>query len=149
MGGEASSFIGGGEVGLGGTIAMARRGAGEDREGAASHGGGGWQVSDGGSEEAKGAERLRLETLREYRIMDTPPEPAFDRVAKMVAELYGVSIALVSLVAEDREWFKSAHGPDASETPRDIGLSRPVDRKSTRLASSNSGSVTLPLSSWK
>src|SRR3546814_20544845 len=44
----------------------------------------------------------------------------------MVAELYGVSIALVSLVAEDREWFKSAHGPDASETPRDIGLSRHV-----------------------
>src|SRR3546814_14964942 len=44
----------------------------------------------------------------------------------MVAELYGVSIALVSLVAEDRAWFKSAHGPDASETPRDIGLSRHV-----------------------
>src|SRR3546814_6854338 len=102
---------------------MAERGPGEESEGAASHDGGGWQVSDGGSEEAKGAERLRLETLREYRIMDTPPEPAFDRVAKMVAELYGVSIALVSLVAEDREWFKSAHGPE--------------DRKSTRLNSSH------------
>src|SRR3546814_17636919 len=105
---------------------MAERRPGEDSDGAASHHAGGWQVSDGGSEEAKGAERLRLETLREYRIMDTPPEPAFDRVAKMVAELYGVSLPLVSLVAEDRAWFKSAHGPAASETPREIGLSRPV-----------------------
>src|SRR3546814_20591528 len=58
--------------------------------------------------------------------MDPRPGPAFARVTKRVAELYGVSIALVSLVAEDREWFKSAHGPDASETPRDSGLSRHV-----------------------
>src|SRR3546814_14862101 len=117
---------------------MAERGPGEESEGAASHDGGGWQVSDGGSEEAKGAERLRLETLREYRIMDTPPEPAFDRVTKMVAELYGVSIALVSLVAEEREWFKSAHGPDASETPRDIG-----ERKSVVEGKSGSGRVDV------
>ena len=105
---------------------MAERRPGEYSDGAPSHDGGGRQVSDGGSEEAKRAERLRLDTLREYRIMDTPPEPAFDRVTKMVADLFGVPIALVSLVAEDREWFKSAHGPDASETPRDIGLSRHV-----------------------
>src|SRR3546814_19971896 len=58
--------------------------------------------------------------------MDTPPESAFERVTKMVAELYGVSIALVSLVAEEREWFKSAHGPDALDTPRDIVLSSNV-----------------------
>src|SRR3546814_20623880 len=112
---------------------MAERRPGEDSDGAASHHAGGWQVSDGGSEEAKGAERLRLETLREYRIMDTPPEPAFDRVAKMVAELYGVSIALVSLVAEDRAWFKSAPGPDAADRPRDIGLSRHVVSAGTPL----------------
>jgi two-component sensor histidine kinase len=79
-------------------------------------------VSDGGSEEAGRAgqaERLRLDTLREYRIMDTPPEPAFDRVTQMVADLYRVPIALVSLAGADRMWFKSAYGLDATESPRD------------------------------
>ena len=103
---------------------MAERRPGEYSDGAASHDGGGLQVSDGGSESeaAKRAERLRLDTLREYRIMDTPAEPAFDRVTKMVAELYGVPIALVSLVDEDREWFKSSHGLDETETQRDLNF---------------------------
>jgi len=68
------------------------------------------------------AERLRLDTLREYRIMDTAPEPAFDRVTKMVAELFGVPIALVSLVDDCRQWFKSAYGLDTSETPREMSF---------------------------
>ena len=68
------------------------------------------------------AERLRLDTLREYRIMDTPPEAAFDRVTKMVADLYGVPIALVSLVDDCRQWFKSAYGLDATETPREMAM---------------------------
>jgi two-component sensor histidine kinase len=101
---------------------MAERRPGELSDGAVSHGGGGQEVSKGGSEEAKRAERLRLDTLREYRIMDTPPEQAFDRVTKMVADLYGVPIALVSLVDDGRQWFKSAHGLDAAETPRDISF---------------------------
>lgn len=74
---------------------------------------------EGEGEEAGRAERLRLDTLREYRIMDTAPEPAFDRVTRMVADLYGVPIALVSLVDDCRQWFKSAHGLDTPETPRD------------------------------
>lgn len=101
---------------------MAERRPGEYSDGAASHGGGGRELADGGSEEAKRAERLRLETLREYRIMDTPPEAAFDRVTKMVADLYGVPITLVSLVDDCRQWFKSAHGLDATETPREISF---------------------------
>src|SRR3546814_10544716 len=94
---------------------MAERRPGEYSDGAPSHDGGGRQVSDGGSEEVKRAERLRLATLREYRIMDTPPEAAFDRVTKMVADLYRVPIALVSLVDADREWFKSTHALGRSE----------------------------------
>ncbi|MGH6610259.1 MAG: GAF domain-containing protein, partial [Burkholderiaceae bacterium] len=54
--------------------------------------------------------------------MDTPPEPAFDRVTKMVADLYDVPIALVSLVDECRQWFKSSHGLDTAETPREISF---------------------------
>src|SRR3546814_6996367 len=109
---------------------MAERRPGEYSDGAPSHDGGGRQVSDGGSEEVKRAERLRLATLREYRIMDTPPEAAFDRVTKMVADLYRVPIALVSLVDADREWFKSTHGLGAAETLRDIGFCRYVVARS-------------------
>src|SRR3546814_17121611 len=105
---------------------MAERRPGEYSDGAPSHDGGGRQVSDGGSEEVKRAERLRLATLREYRIMDTPPEAAFDRVTKMVADLYRVPIALVSLVDAAREWFQSTHGLGAAQTLRDIGFSRDV-----------------------
>lgn len=78
-------------------------------------------LTDGGDEAAR-AERLRLDTLREYRIMDTPPEQAFDRVTKMVAELYGVPITLVSLVDDCRQWFKSAYGLDTPETPREMSF---------------------------
>ena len=88
----------------------------------ASRGSEGRDLTDGGDEAAARAERLRLDTLREYRIMDTPPEQAFDRVTKMVAELYDVPIALVSLVDDCRQWFKSAHGLDTPETPREMGF---------------------------
>ncbi|WP_447952359.1 sensor histidine kinase [Sphingopyxis chilensis] len=101
---------------------MAERRPGDFSDGAPLQGGGGQQLSDGASEEAKRSERLRLDTLREYRIMDTPPEQAFDRVTKMVADLYRVPITLVSLLDDDRQWFKSAHGLDVSETPRDISF---------------------------
>ena len=88
----------------------------------ASAGSEGRRVAEGEDEEAMLAERRRLDTLREYRIMDTPPEQAFDRVTKMVADLYGVPIALVSLVDDCRQWFKSAHGLDTPETEREISF---------------------------
>jgi two-component sensor histidine kinase len=71
-------------------------------------------------------ERRRLRTLREYRIMDTGREPAFDRVTKLVADLFDVPITLVSLVDDCRQWFKSAHGLDVAETPREISFCRHV-----------------------
>ncbi|HEY0596251.1 sensor histidine kinase [Sphingopyxis sp.] len=79
-------------------------------------------MADGGDEGAIEAERLRLATLREYRIMDTPPEPAFDRVTRMVAELFDMPIALISLVDDRRQWFKSAYGVEARETPREYSF---------------------------
>src|SRR5690606_28546033 len=109
-----------------GTLSMAERRPGEYSDGAASRDGGGRQVSDGVSEEAKQVEELRLDTLREYRIMDTPPEAAFDRVTKMTADLYGVPVALVSFVGEHRQWVKSAHGLGAVDAPRDISFCRHV-----------------------
>lgn len=82
----------------------------------------GRDLADGGDDMATQAERLRLDTLREYRIMDTDAEPAFDRVTRMVADLFEVPIALISLIDDRRQWFKSAHGIDTRETPRDYSF---------------------------
>lgn len=52
----------------------------------------------------------RLNALRRYAILDTPPEGAFDRVTSLAAELLGVRWAVVSLVDTARVWYKSVHG---------------------------------------
>jgi two-component sensor histidine kinase len=101
---------------------MAERRPGEKSDAAPSRGSEGQELADAGDERAVRAERLRLDTLREYRIMDTPPEAAFDRVTKMAADLYDVPIALVSLVDDCRQWFKSAYGLDTTETPREMSF---------------------------
>lgn len=67
-------------------------------------------------------EAQRLDRLHRYQILDTPPEKAFDRITRIVAETIGVPIALVSLIDHDRQWFKSKYGLDASETPRDLAF---------------------------
>lgn len=67
-------------------------------------------------------EQARLETLRSLNILDTPPEERFDRLTRLARRLFGVPIALVSLVDEDRQWFKSAMGFPVKETPREISF---------------------------
>src|SRR5882672_3017104 len=67
-------------------------------------------------------EAERLNSLRRYQILDTPPEPAFDRIAEMAANFFHAPMAGVSLVDEDRVWFKSRLGIEASQTARDAGL---------------------------
>lgn len=74
------------------------------------------------NDERSESERRRVETLREYHLLDTGAEPAFDRVTKLVADLFDAPIALISLVDDCRQWFKSAHGLDVRETPRDISF---------------------------
>ncbi|RAK51426.1 GAF domain-containing sensor histidine kinase [Phenylobacterium deserti] len=64
-------------------------------------------------------EDQRLAVLREYQILDTPPEAAFDRITALAAELFDAPIAAVSLVDEDRQWFKSVVGLDTRQTPRE------------------------------
>jgi hypothetical protein len=66
-------------------------------------------------------EAARLNELRRYQILDTLPEPAFDRIAE-VAALFQVPMAVVSLVDEDRVWFKSRLGIHADHSARDAGL---------------------------
>lgn len=67
-------------------------------------------------------EQSRLDTLRSLNILDTAPEERFDRLTRMAKRMFGVPIALVSLVDENRQWFKSCIGLSVSETPRDISF---------------------------
>lgn len=67
-------------------------------------------------------EPKRLETLRALKILDTSPEERFDRLTRLAKRLFGVPISLISLVDDERQWFKSNIGLSASETPRDISF---------------------------
>jgi len=67
-------------------------------------------------------EAQRLEALREYHILDTVGEQAYDDITTLAARTCGVPIALVSLVDEDRQWFKSRFGLTQSQTPRDVAF---------------------------
>jgi PAS domain S-box-containing protein len=67
-------------------------------------------------------EQERLAALRRYAVLDTPAEPEFDALTRVAAHVLGVPIALVSLVDSERQWFKSHHGTDLTETARDISF---------------------------
>jgi PAS domain S-box-containing protein len=64
----------------------------------------------------------RLEALQRYQILDTPPEEAFDHIAEVAAGLFRVSIAMVSLVDQDRIWYKSHRGVEIQQVGRQAGL---------------------------
>jgi GAF domain-containing protein len=67
-------------------------------------------------------ERRRLQVLCELGLLDTPPEERFDRIVRTAARLFRVPVALVSLVAEDRQWFKARLGVEATQTSRDVSF---------------------------
>ena len=67
-------------------------------------------------------ETARVATLHKLAILDTLPEQSFDDITLLAAQICAAPIALVSLVDTARQWFKSRHGLDAVETPRDIAF---------------------------
>ena len=64
----------------------------------------------------------RLAALERYRILDTSREAGFDDLAKIAAQICGTPVALISLLDDHRQWFKSAVGIDVTETPREIAF---------------------------
>lgn len=67
-------------------------------------------------------EEARLATLRDLAIVGTQPEPHFDAVCRLARSVFSVPIALISLVEEDRQWFKAKCGLDVDGTPRDVAF---------------------------
>jgi diguanylate cyclase (GGDEF)-like protein len=68
--------------------------------------------------DADSLEQRRLAALHAYQILDTPPEEAFQEIAELASWVAATPIALISLVDEDRQWFKARVGLDLPETPR-------------------------------
>ncbi len=67
-------------------------------------------------------ETKRLKVLWQYEVLDTVPEEVFDDLTDLAAHICETPIALISLVDEDRQWFKSRLGLSLSETSRDISF---------------------------
>lgn len=67
-------------------------------------------------------ESARLATLQGYGVLDTPNEPAFDAIVRKARASLRVPIVLVSLVDENRQWFKARIGLDVAQTPRCISF---------------------------
>jgi diguanylate cyclase (GGDEF)-like protein len=68
-------------------------------------------------------ETRRLAALRALNILDTEPEERFDRITRLAQRLFGTSMATVTLVDSDRQWFKSGVGAKpGNENPRDISF---------------------------
>lgn len=67
-------------------------------------------------------EQERIAALRSYDVLDTPAEAEFDAIVRQAAAELGTPIALVSLIDENRQWFKAKVGLGVSETPRSISF---------------------------
>ena len=67
-------------------------------------------------------EEERLKVLKQYRILDTFAEKEYDAITKIASSICDVPVAMISIVDEDRQWFKSKIGTEIEETSRDVAF---------------------------
>lgn len=67
-------------------------------------------------------EKERLETLRGMKLLDTPIEECFERITRLSKSIFDVPIVTITLVDEQRQWFKSIQGLNECETTRDVSF---------------------------
>lgn len=78
-------------------------------------------------------EAKRIAALHELNLLDTDPEDGFDSITKLAVTLTGATMAAISLVDRDRQWFKSTVGLGVRETPRDVAFCDHAIRQDTTL----------------
>jgi GAF domain-containing protein len=67
-------------------------------------------------------ESARLAALAALGVLDSAPDTGFDQLVELAQELFEVPVALVSLVTEDRQWFKACVGLEVRETSREVSF---------------------------
>lgn len=67
-------------------------------------------------------EPQRMQALRAYEVLDTPPEAVYDDIAHVAAGVCDTPVALITLVDGTRNWFKARVGVDVTESPRDLSF---------------------------
>lgn len=67
-------------------------------------------------------EDSRLATLRELQLLDSEADEGLDRLTELATQIFDVPTSLITLIDEDRQWFKSRHGLSICETPRRISF---------------------------
>jgi GAF domain-containing protein len=67
-------------------------------------------------------EQQRLAHLQNLNILDTPSDEKFNRITRLLCRILDMPVAAISLVDENRQWFKSIRGSDLTETPRCVSF---------------------------
>ncbi|MGB1209875.1 MAG: GAF domain-containing protein [Lacinutrix venerupis] len=67
-------------------------------------------------------EEERLRDLESYSIIDSLPESDYDNLTRIASQICNTPISLVSLLDDKRQWFKSHHGLETSQTPKDYAF---------------------------
>lgn len=90
-------------------------------------------------------EAKRLAILKRYKILDSPPEVAFDRIAALAADIFSAPIALISFRDRNRLWFKSHHGFEVTEICWDNGAATSIIEQRLRRELELGFFVSVPL----